>query len=308
MAKQPDDLTARTVDAIIWVVSEVGFDGHQWTKLAEELNSRGVVTVKQRPFNSESLRSFCKRHKIDFTQIRMPPDLGHANDPESLTIMRLESKTEILKAAEDSIHPVVKTILASRDREAVEIEEDGDSDRAVVIPTTHKEDIAEEPVTSNEVDDTTKEPPTELITVRFDEVEPSRIPHVTTPDLSPPVEVGVVEIPEVFSPVPEPLPQLATQLPQWLLDDMDNLRTLLEWWKTQGSAPQLHEMERRPVFRGRTRNTGIRINCEILDRAVDKSKKEKNQTGGNLSQLVEWLMWRYLGEPLDVVEGSERTD
>ena len=66
--------------------------------------------------------------------------------------------------------------------------------------------------------------------------------------------------------------------------------------------------ERRPIFVGKTRNSGIRINEVILERAVGKAKQEKTQTGGNLSQLVEWLLWKYLGEPKDVVEGSEERE
>ena len=48
MAKQPqDDLTNRTVDAIILVASEVQFDGKQWKKFADEVNNRGVTTVNR---------------------------------------------------------------------------------------------------------------------------------------------------------------------------------------------------------------------------------------------------------------------
>ncbi len=202
MAKQPqDDLTDRTVEAIKLVASEVGFDGKQWKKLADELNDRGVKTITGKPFGVDGLRSFCNRKKIDFATPRKGAD------------------------------------------------------------------------------------PTELL----------QLPQDTTPQTeSPEIEDRGV------------LPQRDTSLPQWLQDDLDNLRTLLEWWKSQPAGITLQDvMERRPVFRGKTRNSGIRVNEEILERAVTKAKQDKTRTGGNLSQLVEWLMWKYIGEPVDLVQGSE---
>ena len=58
----------------------------------------------------------------------------------------------------------------------------------------------------------------------------------------------------------------------------------------------------RPVFKGKTGNSGIRVNEVILDRVLKKARQDKLRTGGNLSQLVEWLMWIYIGSPTDVVE------
>ena len=92
-----------------------------------------------------------------------------------------------------------------------------------------------------------------------------------------------------------------TPLPQWLVDEADTLRDMIEWWKSREAAA-MEALVRRPVFLGKTRNTGIRVSEVILDRAVAKAKQEKLKTGGNLSQLVEWLMWIYLGSPDDVVE------
>jgi hypothetical protein len=92
-----------------------------------------------------------------------------------------------------------------------------------------------------------------------------------------------------------------TSLPQFILDEADTLQEMIEWWKSRESTA-MGASERRPVFVGKTRNTGIRVNTEILDRAIKKAKDEKFKTGGNLSQLVEWLMWVYINSPLDVVE------
>ena len=92
-----------------------------------------------------------------------------------------------------------------------------------------------------------------------------------------------------------------TSLPQWLVEEADTLKDMIEWWKSRESA-MMEASIRRPVFLGKTRNTGIRVSEMILDRAVVKAKREKLKTGGNLSQLVEWLMWIYLGSPEDLVE------
>lgn len=90
-------------------------------------------------------------------------------------------------------------------------------------------------------------------------------------------------------------------LPKWLLDEADALREMIEWWKSREAAA-MDAVERRPVFTGKTRNTGIRVNTVILDLALKKAKQERLKTGGNLSQLVEWLLWVYVGSPSDVVE------
>lgn len=90
-------------------------------------------------------------------------------------------------------------------------------------------------------------------------------------------------------------------LPQWLVDDADTLQEIIQWWKNRESVA-MEGLDRRPVFTGKTRNTGIRVSAEILDRAITKAKEERLKTGGNLSQLVEWLLWIYLGRPDDVVD------
>ncbi len=98
-----------------------------------------------------------------------------------------------------------------------------------------------------------------------------------------------------------PRTENATPLPQWLLEEADTLKEIVQWWKTRESAAMEASL-RRPVFTGKTRNTGIRVNTEILDRAIDKAREERLKTGGNISQLVEWLLWVYIGSPDDVVD------
>lgn len=90
-------------------------------------------------------------------------------------------------------------------------------------------------------------------------------------------------------------------LPQWLLEETDTLQEMIEWWKSR-EATSMDAAGRRPLFMGETKNTGVRINKVILERAIEKSKRERAKTGGNLSQLMEWLLWIYIGSPDDVVE------
>jgi hypothetical protein len=92
-----------------------------------------------------------------------------------------------------------------------------------------------------------------------------------------------------------------TSLPQWLLEETDTLKEMIDWWKSREAA-SMDAAGRRPLFLGETKNTGVRINKVILERAIEKSKRERAKTGGNLSQLMEWLLWIYIGSPDDVVE------
>jgi len=97
-----------------------------------------------------------------------------------------------------------------------------------------------------------------------------------------------------------------TSLPQWLLEETDTLKEMIDWWKSREAA-SMDAAGRRPLFEGETKNTGVRINKVILERAVEKSKRERAKTGGNLSQLMEWLLWIYIGSPDDVVEHPRPT-
>ena len=92
-----------------------------------------------------------------------------------------------------------------------------------------------------------------------------------------------------------------TSLPQWFLEETDTLQEMIEWWKSREAA-SMDAAGRRPLFVGETKNTGVRVNKVILERAIGKSKSERAKTGGNLSQLMEWLLWIYIGSPDDVVE------
>jgi hypothetical protein len=156
---------------ILKAAQESGFDGKDWTGLAEELNRRGIRTANGRPFTPNNLRHYCQRQKVEF-QI-------------DLNVLKKE----------------------------VEI------------------------------------------------------------DLSP-----------------------------LSLEEVGALREIVSWWESR--RMWLDQIERRPMFKGKTRNTGIKINEELLNRAIQKARKERLRTGGSLSGLVELLLWKYLDEPDDLIESQ----
>jgi hypothetical protein len=101
------------------------------------------------------------------------------------------------------------------------------------------------------------------------------------------------------SKTPQPL---SRELPEWMDSAAeDDLKSLLEWWRQKKGSP-LGEIQARPVFKGRRRNSGFHVNDTILKRAMEKVKKDKVRTGGSLSLLVELLLWEYIGKPEDVLE------
>lgn len=98
------------------------------------------------------------------------------------------------------------------------------------------------------------------------------------------------------------LPKPPQEFPKWLDDSaLRDLRDLLRWWRERKGEPAASPQQR-PIFKGKRRNTGVHVNETILLRAMDRAKIDKVRTGGSLSLLVEWLLWRYLGEPEDVLE------
>jgi hypothetical protein len=79
------------------------------------------------------------------------------------------------------------------------------------------------------------------------------------------------------------------------------LDELVQWWnQRKGEALP----EQRPVIRGeagRKRNTGMYVDADVLERARVQAQAEKLRTGGTMSQLVELLLWQYVGSPVDLL-------
>lgn len=85
------------------------------------------------------------------------------------------------------------------------------------------------------------------------------------------------------------------------------LQAAIDWVENQ----RIHKHEtvslglaRRPLFKGKAKNTGVVINEELLRLAREKLKTEPQRVGKSISQLVEFLIWEYVGRPMGVVVGS----
>ena len=88
-------------------------------------------------------------------------------------------------------------------------------------------------------------------------------------------------------------------------DDFEVLRKMVQDYKSH--RIDFSNLRRRPKFRGPRVNSGIAINAEIKRRAVERAKADPDGTGGgNLSGLIELLLWTFLGCPDDVVDRGPR--
>ena len=84
-------------------------------------------------------------------------------------------------------------------------------------------------------------------------------------------------------------------------DDLDTLKRMVEEYKSH--RLNFTGLPRRPRFRGPRINTGITIRAEIRNRALARAKADPDGTGGgNLSGLIELLLWVFLGSPEDVID------
>jgi hypothetical protein len=84
-------------------------------------------------------------------------------------------------------------------------------------------------------------------------------------------------------------------------DDLDTLKRMVEEYKSH--RLDFTSLPRRPRFKGPRINTGITIRAEIRNRALARAKADPDGTGGgNLSGLIELLLWVFLGQPEDVID------
>lgn len=82
--------------------------------------------------------------------------------------------------------------------------------------------------------------------------------------------------------------------------EVKEIRELLDQYKK--IRVDVASLSRRPAFKGPRTNSGIRCDDVIRRRALAKAQQDSTRTGGNLSSLIELLLWEYLGRPEDVVE------
>ena len=84
-------------------------------------------------------------------------------------------------------------------------------------------------------------------------------------------------------------------------DDLDTLKRMVEEYNAH--RVDFTSLPRRPRFKGPRINTGITIRAEIRNRALARAKADPDGTGGgNLSGLIELLLWVFLGCPEDVID------
>ncbi len=85
------------------------------------------------------------------------------------------------------------------------------------------------------------------------------------------------------------------------LYESETLDEIVQWWNERKEAGL---PEQRPVIRGGTgqrQNTGMCVDAVVLKRAREKARHERIRTGGSMSQLVELLLWQYIGSPADLL-------
>jgi hypothetical protein len=87
---------------------------------------------------------------------------------------------------------------------------------------------------------------------------------------------------------------------QFTDSEVEEIRELLLQYKKL--RVDVSSLSRRPVFKGPRTNSGIRCDDVLRRRALAKARQDSTRTGGNLSSLIELLLWEYLGRPEDVVE------
>ena len=70
-----------------------------------------------------------------------------------------------------------------------------------------------------------------------------------------------------------------------------------EWWKKQTDKEKLTvtPIDYGPEFGGETKNSSVRLNVTLRDDALAKARAQHRlETRGNVSGLMDWLLWNYL--------------
>ncbi len=78
------------------------------------------------------------------------------------------------------------------------------------------------------------------------------------------------------------------------------LREMLQWFRAQqrtGPAPAAGAVTGKPSFPGPTKSVTLALSAPPVTGALKKMAADGPRAGSNLSQLVEILLWQYLGSP-----------
>lgn len=80
-----------------------------------------------------------------------------------------------------------------------------------------------------------------------------------------------------------------------------DIRQIIQWFESR-KEESMTQASIRPIFKGKRFNTGLMINEEVLRRAREKQATEVARVGKSLNNLMEILLWQYIGCPEDVIE------
>lgn len=132
-------------------------------------------------------------------------------------------------------------------------------------------------------------------------VEPEPLVNASTSD-EPNRYQEEIEVSEVSS------QHITSEIPiQLTTSEIAAIKELVELYQTGKLTPSggMTMPERRPLFQGAKRNTGIMVNQELHELAEAKRKTEVEKVGSSFSLLVEYLLWAYVGQPMKLVAGAE---
>ena len=101
-------------------------------------------------------------------------------------------------------------------------------------------------------------------------------------------------------------PQKATMDEMVRSFESGELREIVEWWTSRKAATA--PLSQVPLFRKdlEYKITGVRVKREIAKRASEKLRDPeiRSSYGGSMSNLIEILLWEFIGKPTDVLLGS----
>jgi hypothetical protein len=88
-------------------------------------------------------------------------------------------------------------------------------------------------------------------------------------------------------------------------DELECLREMILWWRRRGDENGRGVF---PRFRGSRRKTSVRINEQLYLAALERVKETGDtvRMGDNISQVLEFLLWAYLGHDQSFLD--HRTD
>lgn len=82
------------------------------------------------------------------------------------------------------------------------------------------------------------------------------------------------------------------------------VKGFIDWWaRTQKPTPE--EIDRRPILTGKRQKIGPRVSVDLMNRARKQMREDRVLAQNNFSALIEFLLFRYIGSPEDLVQWEE---